>query len=263
MTAETLRSARILVTNDDGIHAPGLHALERIAHSLSDDVWTVAPETEQSAASHSLTTRRPLRVRRFGDRRFAVDGTPTDCVLVAVNSILKEQKPVVLLSGINHGGNLAEDVGYSGTVAAAMEGALLGLKAIAFSQLRKDDNPAEFGMAEHLAPGIVEKLYHLSWSPDLLFNVNFPARSVEQVSGIRIGRQGRRDVMVGLVEGQDPAGRPYVWIGDFGPDQSQEEGTDLAGIREGAITITPLHQNLTDEQALVQLSEVFGEPGRA
>ncbi|WP_022727098.1 5'/3'-nucleotidase SurE [Fodinicurvata sediminis] len=262
MTTDSLRSTRILVTNDDGIHAPGLHALERIAHTLSDDVWAVAPETEQSAASHSLTTRRPLRVRRFGERRFAVDGTPTDCVLVAVNSVLKDRKPGLVLSGINHGGNLAEDVGYSGTVAAAMEGALLGIKAIAFSQLRKDDNPANFEMAEHFAPGIIEQLGQLSWSPDLLFNVNFPALPVEGVNGIRIGRQGRRDVMVGLVEGQDPAGRPYLWIGDFGPDHSQEQGTDLAGIREGAITITPLHQNLTHEESLAQLSEVFGEPGR-
>ena len=134
--SRSLRTARILVTNDDGIHAPGLKALERVAKSLSKDVWTVAPEVEQSAASHSLTTRRPLRLRKFGPRRFAVDGTPTDCVLVAVHKVLADKVPDLVLSGFNHGGNLGEDVTYSGTVAAAMEATALSIPAIALSQCR-------------------------------------------------------------------------------------------------------------------------------
>ena len=145
----TLRTARILVTNDDGIHAPGLKALERVAKSLSKDVWTVAPEVEQSAASHSLTTRRPLRLRKFGPRRFAVDGTPTDCVLVAVHKVLAEKAPDLVLSGFNHGGNLGEDITYSGTVAAAMEATALGIPAIALSQCR----PRGRGRRLHRQPG--------------------------------------------------------------------------------------------------------------
>ncbi len=252
-----LRGKRILVTNDDGIHAPGLKALETIAHSLSDDVWVVAPETEQSAASHSLTIRRPLRIRRFGERRLSVDGTPTDCVVVAVNHILRDQQPGLILSGVNHGGNLAEDVGYSGTVAAAMEGALLGIRAIAFSQLRYGDGPTDFSVAEKFGPDIVRKLYSLAPERDLLFNVNFPPLAPEDVTGVRVARQGRRDDMVGVVEVNDPSGRPYLWIGHWGDDTTREEDTDLAAIQAGAVSVTPLHIDLTHKSSLPLLRECF------
>lgn len=252
-----LRDVRILVTNDDGIHAPGLKALEAVACSLSDDVWVVAPEVEQSAASHSLTVRRPLRVRRFGERRLAVDGTPTDCVVVAVNHLLKDRRPGLVLSGVNHGGNLAEDVGYSGTVAAAMEGALLGIRAIAFSQLRRGDAPTEFAAAERFGPSIVRRLFDLPPRRDLLFNVNFPAVPPESVTDIRVVRQGRRDDTVGVVDGHDPSGRSYVWIGHWGGDATSEPDTDLAAVQAGAVSVTPLHIDLTHHGSLGLLRERF------
>jgi len=253
-----LRKERILVTNDDGIHAPGLKTLEAVARSLSDDVWVVAPESEQSAASHSLTIRRPIRIRRFAERRLAVDGTPTDCVVVAVNHILKDRHPGLILSGVNHGGNLAEDVGYSGTVAAAMEGALLGIRAIAFSQLRSSEAPTDFTVAEHFAPDIVRRLYGTAPERDLLFNVNFPPLQPEEVTGVRVARQGRRDAMVGVIEVNDPSGRPYFWIGHWGEDTTGEEDTDLAAIQAGAVSVTPLHIDLTHAASLPLLREHFG-----
>jgi len=256
-SGSALRRERILVTNDDGIHAPGLKALEAVARTLSDDVWVVAPETEQSAASHSLTIRRPLRIRRFGDRRLAVDGTPTDCVVIAVNHILKDRHPGLVLSGVNHGGNLAEDVGYSGTVAAAMEGALLGIRAIAFSQLRVGEGPTDFTPAEHFGPDIVRRLYGLAPERDLLFNVNFPALKPEEIAGVRVARQGRRDDMVGVLEVNDPSGRPYLWIGHWGEDTSGEKDSDLAAIQDGAVSVTPLHLDLTHKESLRLLREQF------
>lgn len=252
-----LAGARILVTNDDGIHAPGLKVLQAAARSLSDDVWVVAPEVEQSAASHSLTTRRPLRIRAFGERRLAVDGTPTDCVLVAVKKILAERAPDIVLSGVNHGANLAEDVGYSGTVAAAMEASFLGLRAIAFSQMGETGQPVDFAPAEAWIPHIVERLYGFDWQRDQLMNVNFPPVAPDAVTGVRVTHAGRRDVSVGLVEGEDPAGRPYLWVGGWGADTTQDRESDLAAVAEGAIALTPLHLDLTQHAALAALAERF------
>ena len=167
-------STRILVTNDDGIHAPGLRVLERIAGSLSEDVWVVASETEQSASSHSLTLTMPLRVRRAARRRFAVSGTPTDCVLIGVNEILADRRPDLVLSGVNAGGNLGEDVTYSGTVAAAIEATLLKIPAIALSQVRRDGRPVRWRTAALHGADIVRRLVALSWPAEVLLNVNFP-----------------------------------------------------------------------------------------
>jgi len=253
-----LETARILVTNDDGIHAPGLNALTRIAQSLSDDVWVVAPETEQSATSHSLTLRRPLRSRKLGEQRYSVDGTPTDCVLVAHRHIMAERPPDLVLSGINHGTNLGEDVTYSGTVAAAMEAAILGVRAIAFSQLRKKDGTISWDTAKHFGPGIVRRAMTMEWSTDLLLNVNFPAVPVDAVSGLRACRQGRRDEGTTLTKGRDPSGRPYLWIGNFLSDASSGAGTDLAAVVDNAISITPLHLDLTHKPSMAKLEEIFG-----
>lgn len=255
---DATRKLRILVTNDDGIHAPGLKALERVAKSLSDDVWTVAPEVEQSATSHSLTTRRPLRLRKFGRRRFSVDGTPTDCVLVAVNKVLADRRPDLVLSGFNHGGNLGEDVTYSGTVAAAMEGATLGIHSVALSQVRREGQPASFKPGEAHAARVIRKLLEMDWPHDLLMNVNFPiAKDPSDIEEIRVVRQGRRDNAVGLIEGRDPGGRPYVWIGDFPDDVTKEKKTDLAAIADGAIAVTPLHLDLTHHGQLRRMGKVF------
>lgn len=252
-----LESARILVTNDDGIHAPGLRALERIARNLSHDVWVVAPDTEQSATSHSLTLRRPLRLRKQGRRRFSVDGTPTDCVLVACHHVLADRPPDLVLSGVNHGGNLGEDVTYSGTVAAAMEAAILGLPAVAFSQMRQSDGSVDWKTAERFAPDIVRRLATVKWPVDLLVNVNFPPLDPENVAGIRASRQGRREEGTTITEGVDPAGRSYLWIGNFMNDTSSDHDTDLAAIMEGAIAVTPLHLDLTHKTTLKRLEEVF------
>lgn len=253
-----LAGKRILIGNDDGIHAPGLKALEEVAHSLSDDVWTVAPEVEQSATSHSLTTRRPLRLRRFGDRRFAVDGTPTDCVVVAVNHVLKERRPDLVLSGFNHGGNLGEDVGYSGTVAVAMEAALFGIPAIAMSQQREQEQPVDFAPAQAFAGKIVAALCAEDWPRDLLVNVNFPPLAPEAVKDVKVGRQGRRDTQIGVVEGVDPAGRPYLWIGDFLRHHSDDETSDLGLVGQGYVSVTPLHLDLTHHQGLERLRGLLG-----
>lgn len=252
-----LSAARILVTNDDGVHAPGLKVLTRIAKSLSKDVWVVAPDTEQSAASHSLTLRCPLRVRRFGPRRFSVDGTPTDCVLVALHRLMADSPTTLVLSGINHGANLGEDVTYSGTIAAAMEGALLGVPSIAFSQMRDDEGLIHWATAERHGPDIIRKLASFAWAPELLVNVNFPPRPPDRVAGVRICRQGRRDTATEVVEGRDPAGREYLWIGDFLNDETSDPDTDLAAVMDGAISITPLHLDLTHSATLERLDGLF------
>ena len=253
-----LDTARILVTNDDGIHAPGLKVLERIAKSLSRDVWVVAPETEQSATSHALTLRRPLRTRKHGRRRFSVDGTPTDCVLVAYRNLLREGPPDLVLSGINHGANLGEDVTYSGTVAAAMEAAILGVRAVAFSQMRPPDKRIDWRTAERFVPEILRALVSIPWTRDMLVNVNFPPLAPDQVAGVRPCRQGRREEGTTIIEGVDPGGRPYLWVGNFLSDVSLGHGTDLAAIMEGAIAVTPLHMDLTHKSTLKKLSGIFG-----
>ena len=252
-----LRTARILITNDDGIHAPGLKVLERIAKALCKDVWVVAPETEQSATSHALTLRRPLRSRKLATRHYAVDGTPTDCVLVAHRYILRKRPPDLVLSGINHGANLGEDVTYSGTVAAAIEAAILGVRAVAFSQMRHGDKVAHWRTAERYAPEILNQLAALPWTGDMLINVNFPPGLPDEVAGIRACRQGRREEGTTISEGVDPGGRPYLWVGNFLSDASSDHGTDLAAVMEGAVAVTPLHIDLTHKGTLKKLAEVF------
>lgn len=253
-----LSKARILVTNDDGIHAPGLKACVHIAKALSDDVWVVAPESEQSAASHSLTLRRPLRLRKIGPRRFTVDGTPTDCVVMAVREVLADGPPDLILSGVNHGANLGEDVHYSGTVAAAMEGTLLGIRSIAFSQVRSSTRAISWKAAEELGPDIVSRLMSADWPREVLMNVNFPALPLQSVKGAQVCRQGRRDTQIQVAKGKDPGGRDYYWIGDFLSDATSQKNTDLAVIESGAVSVTPLHLDLTHSAAMKRLNSQFG-----
>ena len=256
--SKPLAGQRILISNDDGIHAPGLKVLEEVARQLSDDVWVVAPETEQSAASHALTIRRPVFVRRLGAQRYSVDGTPTDCVVVAVNKILADKKPDLVLSGVNHGGNMAEDVGYSGTVAVAMEATLLGVRAFALSQVRRPEGNTDFAPVKVYAAGLIQLLASQDWPADTLMNINFPPLTAEQVKGVKVGSQGRRAAQVQLVEGKAPSGRPYVWIGDFADHQSPNTGTDLSLIYSGHISVTPLHLDLTHKGMLGELEELLG-----
>ena len=252
-----LAKARILVTNDDGIHAPGLKILEDVARTLSSDVWVVAPEAEQSAASHSLTLRRPLRIREISPRHFAVDGTPTDCVLLAVNHILKAEKPTLCLSGVNRGGNLGEDVTYSGTIAAAMEATLLGLPAVAFSQVYADRARIPWATAQHHAVKVLHKLSQVAWPTSVLMNVNFPDCPPEGVKGIAVVAQGRHKIGDQLVETTDPRGEPYYWIGAMRLEDPTREGTDIAAIREDKISITPLYLDLTHRPSLHKLAAAF------
>jgi 5'-nucleotidase len=252
-----LGTARILVSNDDGIAAPGIKLLEEIARGLSPDVWVVAPEQEQSAASHSLTTRRPLRMSELAERRYAVDGTPTDCVMLAIKHLLRDRHPDLVLSGINTGSNVGEDLTYSGTVAAAMEATLLDIPAIALSQHFVDGEPVPWETAAHFAPEIICRLTELPWPEHTLINVNFPAGAVASVRGIAVTSQGKRAIADNLTERFDPRGRPYYWIGPVREDGVAEPGTDLAAINQKQISVTPIYLNLTNIPVLASLKEIF------
>lgn len=253
---------RILLTNDDGYHAPGLKVLEAIAAAFSDDVWIVAPADEQSGAGHTLTLTRPLRLRRHGDRRFAVTGTPTDAVMMAVAMIMKDFPPDLLLSGVNSGANLAEDVTYSGTVSAAMEGALAGVGAIALSQLTDRTQPADappFATAAAWGERVLRPLVEAPWTPGTLLNVNFPAGPADAVKGIRVCTQGRRDYgRLQIVSNTDPRGNRYHWFGLGPTEHDPVPGTDLAAIADGHVAVTPLHLDLTHGASLAGLRRLYG-----
>jgi 5'-nucleotidase len=252
---------RILVTNDDGIHAPGLDVAETIARALSDDVWVVAPETEQSGASHSLTLAGPLRLRPVRERRYAVSGTPTDCVLMACLHLLKDQPPGLVLSGVNPGSNLADDITYSGTVAGAMEGCALGIPSIALSQ-----DPAgsrleiDWSAGEVHGPTVVRRLLATGWPPGVLMNVNFPGIPAAQVGGVALVPQGHYDLLsTEIVARTDMRERPYYWIGLRHHETVPAEDSDLGAIAAGRISVTPLHLNLTEQAVLRKMRESLGE----
>ena len=248
---------RILVSNDDGINSPGIKVLEKIAHGLSEDVWVVAPELEQSGASHSLTTRRPLRLIERGERRYAVDGTPTDCILLAVKRLLRERLPDLVLSGINGGSNIGEDLTYSGTVAAAMEATLLGIPALALSQDFRDGEEIPWETGESLGPEIVRRLLARPWPETTLFNINFPAVPPPQVAGLAVTSQGKRAIADNLTEGIDPRGRRYYWIGPIREARGAEPGTDVAALADNKVSITPIYLDLTNVPVLAALRTVF------
>jgi 5'-nucleotidase len=252
-----LTGVRILVTNDDGIHAQGLQVLERIAHLLTDDVWVAAPEMEQSAASHSLTINRPLRLRQLGEKRFTIDGTPTDCVLLAINRLFGRDKPTLVLSGVNHGSNIGEDVTYSGTIAAAMEGTLLGLPSIALSQHYENGTPPIWNTAETWGPTVIRRAVSVPWPGNVLLNVNFPARAADEVTGIEIVRHGKRKLADDLIERIDPRGRPYIWIGALHGDADTTPDTDIHVVLNGGIAVTPLALDLTHTPTLAALRKAF------
>jgi 5'-nucleotidase len=247
--AEDMSIARILVSNDDGIDAPGLALLERIARELSSEVWVVAPEWEQSGAGHSLTTRRPLRLREVASPRYIVDGAPTDCVLLALKRLLRDRPPSLVLSGINAGGNnVAEDITYSGTCAAAMEATLFGVPAIALSQEYRDRDNISWGVAEAFASQAIRRVVAFAepWPKGTFFNINFPATSSSAVESFAITQQGKRVLGDNLTEGRDPRGRPFYWIGPSQMRGGADPGTDLGALADGRISITPIHLNLTN-----------------
>ena len=241
---------RILLTNDDGIDSPGLHALRDIANQLSDDVWVVAPETNQSGASHSLSLHEPLRLRKLEERAFAVRGTPTDSVIMGVRHILKDKAPDLVLSGINRGANMAEDVTYSGTIAGAFEGTILGIRSIALSQAFGFESGKAVRWQTGLAhgPALLRKLLALEWPPSSVMNINFPDREPDNVAGTMVTTQGRRDPgLLNIDERHDTWGNPYYWLAFERRRSNAQEGTDLAAVYAGFISVTPLCLDLTHQ----------------
>src|SRR5471032_2857743 len=253
---------RILVTNDDGIHSPGLAVTEQIARALSDDVWVVAPENEQSGASHSLTLTTPLRLRKIEERRFAVSGTPTDCVMMACLHILKDQPPALILSGVNWGSNLADDVTYSGTIAGAMEGCALGIASIALSQASDDDAREKIDWSPGVVhgPALIQKLVDSGWPQGTLMNINFPGCTAEAVKGAVLVPQGRYDLQSTEIEERfDARSRPYYWIGLRRRKAVPPRGSDVGAVYADQIAVTPLHMNLTDADALAKMRQSLGQ----
>ena len=245
---------RILCSNDDGIHAPGMTVMEEIARSISDDVWTVAPLVEQSGASRAMSLHDPIRIYEFEEKRYAVAGTPSDAVMMGVSQVMKDHKPDLILSGVNNGQNVAEDLTYSGTVAAALKGMVLGIPAIALSQTRFNRAHVRWKTASELAPGIIRKLLDQGWPENVIINVNFPDVDTQDVKGIEITSQGQRDVMsLYSEERTDLRGGKYHWFGFRGRESNPAEGTDLRAIYDGRVSITPVHLELTHEKTAEQL----------
>ncbi len=248
----TFAAVVILICNDDGIRAAGIRALEAALAPLGD-IWVVAPDREQSAASHSLSLYRPLRVERIDERHFAVDGTPTDAVNLGINGIMPH-KPDLVVSGINHGGNLGDDITYSGTVSAAMEGTLLGVPSIAVSLLCRElmnfEAAARFGAK--LATIVIER----GMPRDTLLNVNVPDLPEGEMRGYLVTRQGKRRYGDAIVEHLDPRGRKYYWIGGDDLGFVPAEGTDCTAVAGGYISVTPLHLDLTNYNSIAAVNEL-------
>ena len=252
---------RILVTNDDGIHSHGLDVCEEIARTLSDDVWVVAPEYDQSGVAHSLSLNDPLRLREVAERRFAVRGTPTDCVIMGARHVLDGKQIDLVLSGVNRGRNVGEDVIYSGTVAGAMEGAVLGIPSIALSQAYKSRSgqPPFWDTSLRYAPDIIRRLLNEGVRRDVLINVNFPDCRPEEVKGIAVAALGRRrQERLHIDERKDGRGNPYYWIAYTRQNAFKfEHGTDMAALEDNCIAVTPLRIDITDEPTMTGLAKLF------
>lgn len=238
---------RILVTNDDGIHSQGIIALAEALESIGE-VTVVAPAHEMSAASHSLTLVRPLRIEKIDDRHYSVDGTPTDCVTLAMNHIVKDSPPDLVVSGINKGGNLGDDVSYSGTVAGALEASIYGLSGIAVSLVQRTN--FDFGPAAEFATELAKLVLSDSLPRGTLLNVNVPPGPVR---GARITRQGTKIIKPTIIEGTDPRQRKYYWIGEESLTWNEEEGTDYEALRLGLVSITPLRIDQTDYRVMDEI----------
>ena len=252
---------RILLTNDDGVHAHGLKLLEQIARELSDDIFVVAPEYDQSGVAHSLSLSDPLRLRKIGDRHFAVKGTPTDCVIMGVRKIMADRRPDLVLSGVNRGQNVAEDVTYSGTIAGAMEGAMLGIPSIALSQAYAGvhGRPAiEWeSAAAHAAP-LIRKILAAGIAPGGLVNVNFPPCGADEVRGVAFTRQGQRNAeLMRVEERRDGRGFAYYWLMFQRGEIELGDGTDLAALANRMISVTPLRLDLTDDDSRLRFERAF------
>jgi len=254
-----LSEARILVTNDDGIHSDGIRLLEDIARSLSPHVWVVAPENQQSAAGHSLTIHMPLRIKEYDKNHISVYGTPTDSVLVGIQKVMKDFHPHLVLSGINHGQNTADDVTYSGTIAAAIEATLMCVPAIALSQdFEESGGRPDWGVAREYLPAILKSFEGKEWDDNVLMSVNFPVRKPAVKPEIRVRPQGHYSMedqeMVNCI---DPRGRPYFWVGAPPKRNELDQTIDVGSLKAGHVTITPLSLNLTHRPTLQLLEGIF------
>jgi 5'-nucleotidase len=253
---------RILLTNDDGIGAEGLASLVRIAERLSDDVWICAPEVEQSGASRRLTLTQSVRVRQLAPKTFAVSGTPTDCVMLAVQELVAGGRPDLVLSGVNRGQNMGEDVTFSGTVAGALQGMALGIPSIALSQVLTrfhDSVEAHYETAEHHAPALIQRLVKLGWPDKVVMNLNFPACPPREVEGVEVTVQGFRDEHpLHFEKRTDLRGRDYFWMAYRGRASNPPAGTDIHAAKANRISITPLHIDLTHRETVHELRGLLG-----
>ena len=250
---------RILLSNDDGIHARGLKSLETIAREFTEDIWVVAPETDQSGLAHSLTLNQPLRRRKIDDRKYALSGTPTDCVIMGVRELM-DAPPDLILSGVNSGQNIADDVTYSGTVAGAMEGTLLGIRSIALSQgydWNEGHRHIRWQTCETLAPKIIETLLEEEFPEKTLVNINFPNCEPDEVERIEVTRQGTFTHGLFMERRHDGRGFPYYWM-RFGREvPTQREGSDIMALKENRISVTPLKLDLTEHEFRQKLAGKF------
>jgi len=256
-----LSDARIMISNDDSIHSDGIKALEEIVRPLCPNVWVIAPETQQSAAGHSLTIHSPLRIKEYDERHISVYGTPTDSVLLGISKIMKGIRPHLVLSGINHGRNVADDVTYSGTVAAAIEATLMGVPSVALSQQMGEMHGSwapDFTLAAVHLPKILKALEGKSWDDNVLINVNFPMKMAGITPEIRVCPQGHYSMAEQeMVYCTDPRGRPYFWVGAQPDCEDAHDGVDAGALRSGHITVTPLSLNLTHHPTLKALQGAF------
>ncbi len=257
LTSTNLSSLRILVSNDDSIHAPGIKILERIAQGISPDVWIVAPERNQSGVGHSISMMRPLRIRELSPRRFAVDGTPGDCIALALEHVLKDKAPDIILSGINEGANLADDVTYSGTLGAAMEGTFHGIKSIGFSLDCFRTTHPKWATVEHFAPQIIRKLLGVEWGHRTLMSINFPDATIPEIKGITVAEQGHHSPGKTIHPITDHWGHECFWVGSINRIPHAEEGTDLQAMSRNEISVTPLTMNMTNRTVLENLRTIL------
>lgn len=250
---------RILLTNDDGVRAKGLSVLRKIAAELSDDVWVCAPDTEQSAASRGVSLHNPVRLRKLEDKVFSVTGTPTDSVIVAMTDVLNAHKPDLILSGVNRGQNLAEDVTFSGTIAGALQGMQMGVPSIALSLARgfQGAESLPWDTALGHGPDLIRNLLAASWPEQVVLSVNFPDRAVDEVEGVQMTRQGSRDYQMSGIDKRDhPRGGKYYWLTYGAGLSNPPKGTDLRAIYDGYISVTPLHTDLTHTETLNSLNNL-------
>lgn len=249
---------RILLTNDDGIHAHGLRVLQSVAEKLSSDVWVCAPDTEQSAASRGVSLHHPVRLKKLSEKNYAVTGTPTDSVIVAMRELFADKRPDLLLSGVNRGQNLAEDVTFSGTIAGALQGMQMRVPSIALSLARGFQGAESLPWETVLtyAPDLLIRLLKQGWPKQVILSINFPDRAPGQVQGVRITRQGYRDYEMSHAEKRKhPRGGHYFWLTYGAGLSNPPEGTDLRAIYDGYISVTPLHTDLTHFESLNRLQQ--------